>query len=200
MKIAVCLKEVIDTTLDLAYSRVADVQFQKGLSYRANPQDLLALAEALSLKAKDTGIEITLVSLGPARVEEYLREGLALGVDKAVRIWDDDFQFLSNYQKAGILARTLSLLKPDLVLAGARGLDNGSGVTGPLIAAWLEFPGICEVVGFHREVNGNIFTVTRNSSKRLQEKLLVILPAVFSIADTPVKLPYSSLENIFRER
>jgi electron transfer flavoprotein beta subunit len=194
MKIAVCLKEVIDTTIDLGYGRVGETLLQKGLARRLNPVDAQALAEALALKAADPGNEITLISLGPESAEDYLRDGIALGADKAVRIWEESLSEVTPYQTARILTSAVKLAGADLVLVGAASLDNASGLVGPLMAAWLGCPCVCEAIAFRIEKKA--LTVTRRVSKGVKENLLTSLPAVIAVADSAQKLPYVSLENV----
>ena len=65
MRIVVCLKEVIETSLNLGYGQVSETLMQKGFAFGLNPNDAQALGEALRFKEEDTSVEITLVSLGP---------------------------------------------------------------------------------------------------------------------------------------
>jgi electron transfer flavoprotein beta subunit len=196
MKIIVCLKEVYDTSLNLGYGEVSDTLLLKGLSARLNLHDIQALAEALKIKYQDPESEITLLSLGAERIENYLREGLAQGADKAIRIWEEGFQYLSTYQKARLLSGAISILEADLILTGAKSQDNASGLTGPLMAAWLKMPCIGEVVGFHADQRTKTATVTRNAGKGLRENLLVTLPAVLSISSGQENLSYASLDRM----
>ena len=90
MKIVVCLKEVVDSNLSLVFDAATGELFRKGLAFRLNPDDATALAQALSLKKQGAApVEIALISIGPERVEHYLRDGLACGADSAVRIWGE---------------------------------------------------------------------------------------------------------------
>ena len=107
MKIIVCLKEVIDTKLNLDFGLTNRVIFQEGLPLKLNPVDAASLALALEFKSanKDSKTEITLISIGPERVERHLKNGLALGADKAIRIWDQGLEAASSYKKARVLTR-----------------------------------------------------------------------------------------------
>jgi len=200
MKIVVCLKEVIETGVNLGYGQVPPALMQKGLTYKLNPNDAQALAEALKLKKRDPGVRVTLVSVGPESADSYLRDGLAAGADEAIRIWDEDLSEITPYQTAGILAGAVKLLNADLVLAGAKSLDNASGLVGPMMAAWLETPCVCEAISFQVETDKPYLTITRNVTKGIQEKVLAALPAVITIAGSTEKLPYSSLEKILSGR
>ena len=88
MKIIICLKEVVDTALSLATGLSHRMVFEEGLPRRLNPDDAEALRIALDLKARDTteSVAITAVSIGPERIDNYLRQALALGAVRAVRI------------------------------------------------------------------------------------------------------------------
>jgi len=196
MNIIVCLKEVIDTRLSLGYCQVENSLFKKGLSYRLDPSDMLALNEALKLKSEDPDHQVILLSLGSERVKIYLKEGLGQLADKAVWIWEDCLKFISTYQTAKILARAAILLQADLVLTGNKSMDNGSGLVGPLMAAWWVKPCLCEVTDFHLEKDKQAITVTRSINKVLQEKLLIKLPAVLAITGSLGPRPSVSLEKL----
>jgi len=56
-----------------------------GIKWIINPYDEFAIEEALRITEKHGG-EVTLISLGPASVEKTIREGLAMGAHKAIRI------------------------------------------------------------------------------------------------------------------
>jgi electron transfer flavoprotein beta subunit len=196
MRIVVCIKEVIDSELDLGFGQVNEELVQKGLAFMLNPNDTEALAEALALKNRDAQVEITLISIGPERVECYLRSGLALGADRAFRIWEEDFKDLSPYQKAKVLSKAISLFGADLVLTGAKSMDSANGQVGPLIAAWLDLPCVSEVTGFQLEDDRKSITVLRNIGKGVQERVLPALPAVLTVEGQEKKLPYASLDKI----
>lgn len=196
MNIVVCLKEVIDTGINLGYGQVNPALMQKGQGYKLNPNDSQALAEALNLKKANPGVQIILISLGSEKVEPYLRDGLALGADKAIRIWDENFIEITPYQTARVLSRAIKLLSADLILVGAKSLDNASGLTGPSIAAWLDIPCICEVARLKIDKDFRSTTIIRRISEGMQEKVLSSLPAVIAVYGSEGKLPYASLDQI----
>jgi electron transfer flavoprotein beta subunit len=169
---------------------------QKGLAYKLNPDDAMAMVEALKFKEVNPDSEITLISIGPEKTETYLREGMAMGADRAFRIWQEGFEDLSSFQKACLLSAAVSLLSADLVLTGAKSLDNSSGLVGPLIAARLNLPCVCDTTGFQVDRELQVMTVTRNTGKGLREKVMAALPAVLTIAGSRGKLPYVSLDRM----
>jgi electron transfer flavoprotein beta subunit len=197
MKIIVCLKEVVDPALSLDPGLTHNIVFREGLPLKLNPDDAFALALALDLRLNDD--EITLVSIGPDRVESYLRNGLALGAAKAVRIWSDDLDTLSPCRKALLLTGVVTLLGADLVLTGARSLDTASGVTGPLMAAWLGWPGVTGVVAVTLDAGRNSVTLVREAGRGEREKVFCPLPAVIGVGGEG-KLPYASLDSFIGSR
>jgi electron transfer flavoprotein beta subunit len=200
VRIVVCIKEVLDSDLNLAFGRVSTELWQKGRAFRLNPNDAGALAAALREKVKDASVEITAISLGPERVEQYLRDALALGVDKAIRLWGEDLAELSPYQKSRLLSRVILLLNADLVLTGASSLDNASGQVGPFIAARLNLPCVVGVTEFQLEGDGKSSTVTRSLGRGVREKVTSALPAVFTVEGSGGELPYASLDKLMESQ
>ncbi|MCK4863310.1 MAG: electron transfer flavoprotein subunit beta/FixA family protein [Dehalococcoidales bacterium] len=201
MKIIVCIKEVVDPALSLDFGLSNRVVFREGLPLRLNPNDAAALAMALGLKSPDEGtqVEITLISIGPERVESYLKNGLALGADKAVRIWSEDFTKLSSHQKARLLTGAVSLSGADLVLTGTRSLDTANGQVGPLIAAWLGLPCTGDVISIELDEEQKSINLTRAIGRGEREKLQCPLPAVITVKGEE-KLPYASLDSLIESK
>lgn len=196
MKIIVCLKEAVDTRLNSGYGQAPEALFQKGLSHRLDPPSLTALAEALQMKAAHSAIQIALIGLGPQSLEAHLGMGMAAGADRSFRIWQTGFERLSTYQKAKILSRAIALQKPDLILTGARSSDNGSGICGPLIAAWLSIPCVSEASSLQLVAEQSVVNVSRKAGKALRECVQAALPALVTVAANDKKLSYCSLENL----
>lgn len=196
MKIIVCLKEVVDPALSLDFGLSNRVVFREGLPLRLNPNDAAALSISLGLRSPDgeNQVEITLISIGPERVEGYLKNGLALGADKAMRIWGEDFAELSSHQKARLLTGAVSLYGADLVLTGARSLDTASGQVGPLLAGWLGLPCTGDVVSIEPDKEQSSLTLTRDIGRGERERVRCALPAVITVRGEG-KLPYASMDS-----
>jgi electron transfer flavoprotein beta subunit len=201
LKIIICLKEVIDPVLSLDSGLRNSVVFKEGLPLKLNPNDAAALAMALDLKSPQASSpkEITVISIGPERVENYLRNGLALGADKAIRIRDEDFAEITPYQKARLLSGAVSLLGADLVFTGARSLDTGNGQVGPLIAGWLNLPCICDVVSIEFDKEQNSINLTKDIGRGEREKIQCFLPAVITVRGEG-KLPYVPLDRLIASK
>lgn len=198
MKIIVCMKEAIDSSLNLGFGMISEALLQKGLAFKLNPNDMEALKKALLLKENfgNAHVEITVISIGTEKVESYLREALALGADKAVRIQGEELTDLSSYQKAQVLAKAIELFNADLVLTGAKSMDTASAQVGPFIAALLDIPCVCEAVEFQPEDNNGNITVSRNIGKGVREKVLTTLPVVLTIEGSGDNFPYASFDRV----
>jgi len=198
MNTVVCLKEVVDSSLSLSASLSHGEMLRRGLPLRLNPSDAAALEMAIDLK-RDTGGRIDLVSLGPERVESYLRDGLALGADTALRILDDGLDALTPHRKALLLAAAVSRSSADLVLTGAGSLDTGNAQAGPLIASRLGIPCIVDAVSLEPDTDRKTLTVLRDIGRGAREKVHCALPAVIAVKGQ-ASLPYASLESLFESR
>src|SRR5207237_8949384 len=60
------------------------------VSYEVNEPDAFALEEALRQREKHGG-EVVVITAGPARAQQVLREGLAKGADRAIHLEDNGF-------------------------------------------------------------------------------------------------------------
>lgn len=200
MKIIVCLKEVVDTKLSLDSGLTNEVLFQEGLPLRLNPDDVGAIAMALSIKQAIAGsqIEIILISIGPERVEAYLRQGLAGGADKAIRVWEENL-LLSPDQKATILSRVISMCGADLILIGAISMDIGDGQVGLLMGTLLGLPCVNEAVRIELTKDCKSVNVIKDVGRGEREKLYCSLPAVITIKGEG-NLPYASLDKFMESQ
>jgi electron transfer flavoprotein beta subunit len=199
MKIIVCLKEVVDPALNIDFGLTHRVVFREGLPLKLNPSDAAALSLALDMKNALKDTEIALISIGPERVESHLRDGLALGADRAVRIWDEGFGELSPYRKARLLTGAVKRLGADLVLTGSRSLDTSSGQVGGLMAARLDWPGVSDVVNLELNGKSSSIIVTKDIGRGEREKIDCPLPAVITVKGDG-RLPYASLDSLIESK
>ncbi|MGB6639247.1 MAG: electron transfer flavoprotein subunit beta, partial [Thermoanaerobaculia bacterium] len=85
MKIAVCIKQVPESEARLRVASDGKWVDEEDLAFVVNESDEYALEEGLTI-AEKTGGEVVVFSLGPERVREALRKGLALGASRAVHL------------------------------------------------------------------------------------------------------------------
>jgi electron transfer flavoprotein beta subunit len=202
MKIIVCLKEVVDTALNLDTGLSHRIVFNEGLPRRLNPDDASVLNTALDIKSqnRDGNVEITAVSIGPERVENYLRSALALGADKAVRIWGEDFRGLSPWRKSRLLSAFVLLSGADLVFTGANSMDTGNNQVGIMVAARMALPCITGVVKLEIDIESGVPRFTRDVGRGKREVVTCSLPVVVTIKGEGRALPYASLDRLIESR
>lgn len=139
MKIAVCIKQVPSTGAPLQLDGATRWLREAESSFETNAADNHALEAALTVRDR-LGGEVLVISLGPERVAETLREALAKGADRAIHLVSDRAQTLDPSSIAGLLASALEGEVCDLILCGLQSDDQGHGQTGALLAEKLGWP------------------------------------------------------------
>ncbi len=91
-----------------------------------NPWDEYALEEAI-LQAKANGGKTTVIAIGPELHNEALKHSLAMGIDEAIRVWDDGLEGGDSLSYAVAAAAAVNKLGDvDLVLFGKESVDVGT--------------------------------------------------------------------------
>jgi electron transfer flavoprotein beta subunit len=120
---------------------------ERGLRRIPNPADLAALEEALHLK--DTlGARVTVLAIGPGRLDDTLRLAFSMGADRGIRFWDHGVEGGDAVADARVLARITKILVPDLLFTGNRMADRGDEPVPALAAAAAGMPCVSAVVSF----------------------------------------------------
>ncbi len=158
-----------------------------------NEPDSYALEEALRLKEKNGG-EVIVLSLGPERVKQTIKEALAKGADRAIHIADDNFAQLDPLGSAKVLAAAIGKEKCDLVLTGLQSDDHGFGQTGVLLAGLLNLPHATIIMPI--EVQGAKLRLKRELEAGWFQWIECPLPAVLSIQSGINKVRYAPLKGI----
>ena len=196
MKILVTVAEeaAVDDEFEADGDRVDD----RYLTYDLNEWDAYALEEAVRLSEAGEGVEVVVATIGPERVEETVRQALAKGADRAVRIWDDALAgaVLDPGTKARLLAAVAREEEPDLVLSGVQTGDDAFGATGVALASLLGFGWAAVVNSLDLDREAGVASVHRELEGGVEELSDVELPAVLAI-QTGINEPrYASLRGI----
>lgn len=145
-----------------------------------NPEDLQALEQALRLKDEHKGSTITVVTMGPIRAANILRDSLFRGADKGVLITDKKFAGSDTLATSYVLSLALKKLKIfDVVLCGRQAIDGDTAQVGPQVAENLKIPQITYVEEII-EVEGNYLTARRRLSNGV-ETLKSTLPVLLTV-------------------
>ena len=105
MKIAVCVKQVPDTT-EIRIDPIKKTLIRQGVPSIANPFDVNAIEAALRLK-DEYGGEVTAICMGPEQAKAVLRQAIAMGADNAYLVTDRAFGGSDTYATSYILSKTL---------------------------------------------------------------------------------------------
>ena len=176
MKIALCIKQVPDTT-DIRWTENNTIQ-RDGVESIINPFDVYAAELALKLKSQIKNTEITVFTMGPKQAEDMLKKVLALGCDEAVLISDKKFAGADTYATGLTISRAIRTACPDfdLIICGQFAVDGDTAQTGPNIANFLDIPQVTYVKDFV-EYSDNGLVLTREMEDGV-ETVKVQLPAL----------------------
>ncbi|MGO8079373.1 electron transfer flavoprotein subunit beta/FixA family protein [Rhizobium leguminosarum] len=195
MKILVPVKRVIDYNVKIRVKPDGSDVELSNVKMSMNPFDEISVEEALRLKEAGLAQEVVVVSIGPAKAEETLRNALAMGADRAILVETDDT--VEPLAVAKILKSVAEAERPGLIIVGKQAIDDDSNQTGQMLAALLNWAqgtfaskivieeGKATVI---REVDGGLQTIS------------IKLPAVVT-TDLRLNEPrYASLPNIMKAK
>ena len=139
MKIAVCVKQVVTREWPLRVDEARTWVEDRDASFEMNEPDAYALEEALRLREQHGG-EVVVCSAGPARAAQVVREALARGADRAIRVEGDGLAAADAAMVAEALAAAMRDEQFELVLTGLQSDDQGFAQTGVVLAELLGIP------------------------------------------------------------
>jgi electron transfer flavoprotein beta subunit len=134
------------------------------------------------------------VSAGPARVAQVLREALARGADRAMHVQGDDLAQADAFGAAGALAAALAGEQIDLVLTGLQSDDQGFAQVGVILAETLGMPH--STIIMEVQVDGAALRVKRELEGGWFQWIAMPLPAVLTIQSGINQLRYATLKGI----
>jgi len=108
-----------------------------------NPEDLHALEFALKIKDQLKDVEVIIITMGPPRAADIIREGLYRGVDRGILLTDRRFAGSDTLATSYVLSKAIQKLAPfHLVIAGRQAIDGDTAQVGPQVAEKLNIPQI----------------------------------------------------------
>ena len=192
MKILVCMKQVPQKDAPLKLNEAA-AWIREDVSYEVNEPDAFALEEALRQKEKHTG-EVVVITSGPARSQQVLREALAKGADRAIHLEDNAFVGLDALNTAKAFAAAIKDEKFDLIFTGLQSDDYGYAQTGVVLAELLGWPHATIIMQIEKTDSG--IKVKRELEAGFFQFVDMPLPAVLTIQSGINKLRYATLMGI----
>lgn len=179
--IIVLAKQVPDTRNVGKDAMKADGTVNRGaLPAIFNPEDLNALEQALGIKEQFPGSKITLLTMGPGRAADILREGLFRGADDGVLLTDRAFAGADTLATSYALSMAVRKIKDyDLIISGRQAIDGDTAQVGPQVAEKLNIPQITYAENIEHLEKGKV-----RVKRRLENGVEIVespLPTVITV-------------------
>jgi electron transfer flavoprotein beta subunit len=182
MNIIVYIKQTFDTEAKIVLDGNGKID-ANGVNLIINPYDEFAIEEGIRLKEK-LGGEVTVITMGGASAQVAIRTALAMGVDKAVLVSDPALDNSDEWTNAEVLAKAVSQIPYDIILAGRIAIDDGASQIAVRLAEILNIPSISSVLKL--DVTGTQATATREidgGTEVLEASLPVVITAQKGLND-----------------
>ena len=179
LKILVLAKQVPDTR-----NVGKDAMTPEGTVNRAalpaifNPEDLNALEAALRLKDRVAGSTVHILTMGPQRAADIIRDAMFRGADGGYLLSGREFAGSDTLATSYALSCALKKIAPDVIFAGRQAIDGDTAQVGPMLAEHLGLPQLTCACAITIE-DGAIRI--RQEGERAYRVLRAPLPAVVTV-------------------
>ena len=197
MKIIVAIKQVPERDARIRIDAAGTGIDLQDVEFALNESDAYALEEALQLKEAHGG-EVVVISAGPERVGQTIREALAKGADRGIHIESDDLASCDPLGIASLLAAAIRDEQADLILTGLQSDDLGFGQTGVILAELLAIPHATLIL--KTEITPTGIKVLRELEDGWFQHVEMATPALLTIQSGANKLRYATLMGIMRAK
>ena len=207
MKILVGYKRVVDFNVRIQVKPDGSGVVTDGVKLSPNPFDEIALEEALRLRDSGVATEVVVATIAPANAQPHLRNGLAMGANRAIHVVaDEEIQPLTA---ARTFLKLIEKEQPDLVILGKQAIDDDANQTGQMLATIWGRPqatfasklviedGKATVT---REVDAGLETIevglpaVVTTDLRLNEPRFIKLPDIMKAKSKPLEsIPFADL-------
>lgn len=196
MKI-ICLVKFVPDTEKFVYDYETDKIDRDMSRLILNPDDKNALAFAMMQKKKDPAIYVEVVTMGPMKLEEPMKDFVRLGADQAVLISDRQFAGSDSLVTSRIISSYLASKDYDLLLTGTHTLDGGTGHVGPQIAEIMGINQFSNIVAIKEATEE--FSIVEALQEEKTYHLKIQNPSVLSVThQMNLRLGFVRYENIGR--
>ena len=180
LKIVVLAKQVPDTRNVGKDAMKEDGTVNRGaLPAIFNPDDLNALEMALEMKDRRKDVEVIVLTMGPGRAADIIREAIFRGADKGYLLTDRKFAGSDTLATSYALYKAVQKINPDLIICGLQAIDGDTAQVGPQIAEKLQFPQVTYVEKLN-EADERQLVLTRRLERGI-ETVKVNLPALITV-------------------
>ena len=180
LKIVVLAKQVPDTRNVGKDAMKEDGTVNRGaLPAIFNPDDLNALEMSLEIKDRRKDVEVIVLTMGPGRAADIIREAIFRGADKGYLLTDRKFAGSDTLATSYALYKAVQKINPDLIICGLQAIDGDTAQVGPQIAEKLQFPQVTYVEKLN-EADERQLVLTRRLERGI-ETVKVNLPALITV-------------------
>ena len=181
MNIIVLAKQVPDTRNVGKDAMREDGTVNRGaLPAIFNPEDLNALEQALRIKDQYPDTTISVLTMGPFRAADVIREALYRGADRGYLLTDRAFAGADTLATSYALAMAIRHIgMPDLILSGRQAIDGDTAQVGPQVAHKLGLPTVTYAEELE-EINAKEVIVRRRLEHGV-ERVKASLPLLITV-------------------
>ena len=144
-----------------------------------NPEDLNALEMALQMKERLGNATVEVLTMGPQRAADVIREAMFRGADGGYLLSGKEFAGSDTLATSYALSCALRTINPDIIVAGRQALDGDTAQVGPQVAQKLDLPQITYAEEL-LDINATEVTIKRRL-ERGTEVVISPLPAVITV-------------------
>ncbi len=196
MKIGVLLKQVPDTETKIKIKPDGKGIEEGEIKWVINPYDEYAVEEALKLKEK-VGGEVVIVTAGPPRAVDSMRQALAMGADRGVRI---DTTGLDVYSTSVVLSKIINEEKFEIVFAGKQAVDDDCAAVVQYVAELSGMPHASPVETFELGADQKRAKVQRPVAGGMKEIIEIDFPCILGCEKGLNTPRYASLPGIMKAK
>ncbi|HET8568295.1 MAG TPA: electron transfer flavoprotein subunit beta/FixA family protein [Candidatus Limnocylindria bacterium] len=193
MRILVCIKQVPDSTVRVKVGADGKSVATDGITWAISPYDEYAMELALERKDADPSTVVSVVTVGPSRSRDALRQALAMGADDATLVTGAAAEAAGGIALGSALATVVREIGPDVVLVGRQASDDEQGLVGAALAHALGWPLLTNV---ERWTGDEIWRATEGG----HEVWKATGPAVLSVQRSEKEPRYPSLPGIMKAK
>ncbi len=195
VKIAICIKQTPDTEARIRIAADGQSIEEEGVSWIISPHDEAAVEQALQLKEAHGG-HVTVVALGPRRVERSIREALAMGSDAGLHLVCEPMPADASVI-AGALTKALRPRGFDLILTGEQAIDLAGSQVPQRLSIALGWP--CVVAAETLSIKGRMVQARRPAEQK-EALVRFALPGVVGVNRRIGEPRYPSFKGIMRAK
>lgn len=207
MRIFVCIKQILDTSLPLlpidssqrGIPTEVIQQDETHVKLIPNPADCAALEEAMHLKQQFSA-EVIAITFGSTRAQEVLKYCLGRGVDRAIHLqYPNEWDLCSppylpdSWTTSFYLSQEIRKNPFDLIFCGEKSLDGCGAQVGPMVAELLNVPQITRTINLFFQPDSLSFIAHRLLERGNRQVVTAPIPILISFSSYIIQPLYVSI-------